>query len=103
MFWAIEFVRNKATKEPFPQTMHVAKRVASKVLEVGYDISIYYGAGCADGWNEDVAILSPPYNITPVDVEEIVRRVIMVLNDVFRGIEVRVETSDGNQDWKCSS
>ena len=40
LFWAIEFVADKSTKEPFSAELEVAKRMGGKGLEKGYDISL---------------------------------------------------------------
>ncbi|KAK8042601.1 Exo70 exocyst complex subunit [Apiospora phragmitis] len=72
LFWGIEFVANKATKEPFPAAANVAMGLAAIGLTKPYKIAIYPGTGTVDGVNGDHVILSPSYNITAAEVENIV-------------------------------
>ncbi|KAI3329232.1 exocyst complex protein exo70 [Xylariaceae sp. AK1471] len=71
LFWGIEFVKDKTTNEPFPSSSGVAFGVAELGLTKPYCIAVYPGAGTADGVNGDHIIISPPYNISPADVETI--------------------------------
>jgi adenosylmethionine-8-amino-7-oxononanoate aminotransferase len=84
LFWGIEFVADKATKEPFDPELQVSKRLHNKGLKKGYDISIFSATGCADGWRGDQIWLAPPYIVQKQDVEEIVSRLGRVVDDVFR-------------------
>ena len=88
LFWAIEFVANKATKEPLDAKLDIAKRMGSKGLQKGYDISLFAATGAADGWNGDHFLLAPPFTVTDRDVEEIVERVGKVVDSVFKDLEV---------------
>ena len=84
LFWAIEFVADKTTKEPFNAQLEVAKRMGGKGLQKGYDISLFAATGAADGWNGDHFLLAPPFTVTERDVEEIVERVCKVIDSVFK-------------------
>ena len=53
LFWAVEFVTDKVTKEPLDAKLNIAKRLGSKGLQKGYDISLFAATGAADGWNGD--------------------------------------------------
>lgn len=70
----LEFVSDKATKEPFPPSAGVAGKVHSTALnDVG--ISLYPGTGTKDGVNGDHALLAPAYTSTKEDIERIVQKV----------------------------
>ncbi|KAI0392126.1 exocyst complex protein exo70 [Xylariaceae sp. FL0594] len=69
LFWGIEFVKDKTSKEPFPSSSNVAFEISQLGLTLPYSISVYPGSGTADGVNGDHIIISPPYNITEADVE----------------------------------
>ncbi|KAA8899114.1 alanine-glyoxylate aminotransferase AGT2 [Sphaerosporella brunnea] len=84
LFWGIEFVADKATKEPLDPELQVAKRLHSRGLKKGYDISIFPATGAADGWRGDQIWLAPPYIVQKRDVEEIVSRLGRVVEDVFK-------------------
>ena len=86
LFWCIEFVADRATKAPFPAALNIAKRMANRGLEPGYDISLFAANGSADGWLGDHFLLCPPYIVSESDVEEIVKRVVKVVKSVFEDV-----------------
>ncbi|KAI0144301.1 exocyst complex protein exo70 [Xylariaceae sp. FL1272] len=71
LFWGIEFVADRATKEAFPAADNVALDLAEMGLQEPYRMAVYPSSGTADGVNGDHIIISPPYNITVDDVEKI--------------------------------
>lgn len=70
MFWGIELVRDRATKEPFPLSEGIARRIWKRAFELG--LVIYYSTGCADGKNGDVIMLGPPLIINEEQIGEMV-------------------------------
>ncbi|KAL8966251.1 MAG: hypothetical protein Q9183_003453 [Haloplaca sp. 2 TL-2023] len=86
LFWCIEFVADRASKAPFPAVLNIAKRMANRGLEPGYDISLFAATGSADGWLGDHFLLCPPYIVSESDVEEIVTRVVKVVESVFEDV-----------------
>lgn len=87
LFWAVEFVEDKMTKTPFDARLSLAKRLSSKGLERGYDVSLFAATGVADGWLGDHFLLAPPFTVTEADVREIVERVVKVVDSVFEDLE----------------
>lgn len=83
LFWGIEFVMNKATKRPFPSSSGVAFGIAELGLTKPYCIAVYPSSGTVDGVNGDHIIISPPYNISPADVETIAITVQRLVVDYF--------------------
>ncbi|KFY71117.1 hypothetical protein V499_08677 [Pseudogymnoascus sp. VKM F-103] len=83
LFWGVEFVRDKETKEPFPKTWGVAGRMLDVALKEPFNITFYPGQGTADGWEGDHVIVSPAYNVTKEDVELITDKLVGVLDAVF--------------------
>ncbi|KAF2204908.1 aminotransferase [Delitschia confertaspora ATCC 74209] len=83
LFWGIEFVLDKATKQPFPPAMHIANGITDKGLAAPYNISLYYGTGTVDGRCGDHILLAPPYNVTETDVKIIVNLTVRVIEDFF--------------------
>ncbi|PLN76815.1 putative aminobutyrate aminotransferase [Aspergillus taichungensis] len=81
-FWGLEFVKDKATKEPFP----VEQRVAPTVFKTGladHSISFIPGSGVADGKNGDIIQIAPPYNASRADIEMIAERTAQVVRQVL--------------------
>ncbi|KAH0536041.1 hypothetical protein FGG08_007048 [Glutinoglossum americanum] len=79
----IEFVADKISKEPLDATLNVSKKIHLRGLKRGYDVTIFPGTGCVDGWNGDHILLAPPFTVREADIEEIVDRVSRVIEDEF--------------------
>lgn len=83
LFWAIEFVKNRHTKEPFESSQQVGFRIHQVGISAPYSISLYYGGGYPDGSTSDHILLAPPYICSAEDIEFIVTTVGNVLDDFF--------------------
>ncbi|KAE8147477.1 pyridoxal phosphate-dependent transferase [Aspergillus avenaceus] len=83
LFWGIEFVRDKATKEPFGPDQSVAFHVQETGLRPEYAISLYAAGGCVEGTRGDHVLLAPPYNVTREEIDIIVETTARVLEHVF--------------------
>jgi adenosylmethionine-8-amino-7-oxononanoate aminotransferase len=70
LFWGIELVKDRDTKEPFPIGDGLARRVWNRAFDAG--LVVYYATGCADGKNGDVIMLGPPLIINEAQIEEMV-------------------------------
>ncbi|RPA78670.1 PLP-dependent transferase [Ascobolus immersus RN42] len=83
LFWGIEFVKDKETKEPFPVSDGVSSKVCERALELG--ICLYPCAGSAGEGKGDHVLICPPYTITEGEIEKIVevarRAVVDVLGE----------------------
>ncbi|OAA45594.1 Aminotransferase class-III [Metarhizium rileyi] len=66
LFWALEFVKDKQTKEPFEPDLHFARNMTDEAQRLG--LAIYPGTGTADGYAGDHVILAPPLNVSPKDL-----------------------------------
>ena len=95
LFWAIEFVEDRVSKKPLESHFNVAKRLAKKGLEEGYNISLFAASGSADGWHGDHILLAPPYTVSAADVEEIVNRICMVIEVVFDDLGRKHKLTNG--------
>jgi adenosylmethionine-8-amino-7-oxononanoate aminotransferase len=65
----VELVRDRATKDPFPQSMGVAHRFARACIEEG--AIVYPGQGGADGQSGDHALITPPLVISSEQIREL--------------------------------
>ncbi len=72
LFWAIELVADRATKEPFDPAMKMNERVKQKAFERG--LSGYPMGGTIDGKRGDHYIVAPPYIATAAEIDAIVQR-----------------------------
>jgi adenosylmethionine-8-amino-7-oxononanoate aminotransferase len=73
LMWAIEFVANKQTKEPFPSERKFAARVNESALK--REVLLYPMQGCADGMRGDHVMIAPPAVITPDEIRWAVEQV----------------------------
>ena len=71
MMWAVEFVADSKTKEPYPSKAHFADRVCARCMEMG--VLFYPGHGSADGVRGDHLMVAPPYVVTREQIDTIVR------------------------------
>lgn len=74
---ALELVRDKATRAPFPPEEGVAVQVAKRAEAHGLIIRPLTG---------DVVAFSPPLIVTKLDIEEIIRRAKMALDDTWAAL-----------------
>lgn len=104
LFWGIEFVANKATKEPFPTSASVAMSIHElgefrpqsldlvvllmfvTAMQEPYNISIYPGSGTVDGRRGDHVLLAPAYNVTEEEIRYIVDTTAAVIYQFFRRV-----------------
>ncbi|KAL4934575.1 aminotransferase, class III [Aspergillus undulatus] len=86
LFWGIEFVKDKVTKEPFDTEAAVAFRIQESGLKPEFGISLYASSGTVDGIRGDHVILAPAYNITKEEIDTIVETTARVLDEVFAHI-----------------
>ncbi|KAL7626931.1 hypothetical protein AAE478_003705 [Parahypoxylon ruwenzoriense] len=87
LFWGIEFVRDKDTKEPFDPRLQIARRIHETALNPPHNMAIYFGQGCAGGGRGDHVMIMPAYNATQGVIETIVDKSAAVINDFFSKLE----------------
>ena len=66
----VEFVKDRATKEPFPPDIGLTGRLCQRVLEKG--VFVYPGGRCIDGVAGDQIFIAPPLIISQDEIDEIV-------------------------------
>ena len=66
LLWAVEFVADKATKEPYPAEVKFAASVNQCALKRG--VMLYPMQGCVDGIRGDHVMIAPPAVITAEEV-----------------------------------
>lgn len=81
LFWALEFVQDRETKEPFPAELHLAWKIWQQAFDLG--LVLYYSQGCADGYNGDILMLGPPLIITEEQIDVMVNLLVEAIRQVF--------------------
>jgi adenosylmethionine-8-amino-7-oxononanoate aminotransferase len=77
----VEFVKDKATREPFPQSENIADKIRQACLEE--KVLTYPTQGCVDGLRGDHVLLAPPFTILPEESALIPRALQSALSKVF--------------------
>ena len=97
LFLALEFVEDRARKQPFDSAVHLADRVKKHALEVG--LAVYPSGGTIDGRTGDHALIAPPYLAGPQDIDRIVDLLAKALDNVFAEIKPssRARSGDARQ------
>lgn len=72
LFWAVEFVQDRASKAVFDPALKLNDRVKREAFARG--LACYPMGGTIDGRQGDHAILAPPYIVTAADIDTIVER-----------------------------
>ena len=77
LFWAVEFVKDKATKEPFEPSILYGPKVQEAAFEGG--VAVYPGHGTIDGVSGDHVLIAPPFTVDEVALG----RICEVLRDAI--------------------
>jgi adenosylmethionine-8-amino-7-oxononanoate aminotransferase len=70
MMWAIEFVADQSTKQPYPPAFHFADRVCERCMDRG--VLLYPGHGSVDGVRGDHLMVAPPYIVSQEQIDHLV-------------------------------
>ena len=84
LFIGVELVADRETKEPFDP----AKSVYAKIGEEGFanGLICYPVGGNVDGERGDIVILSPPFNTSRAELEEIVDKFATTCRTVLEAV-----------------
>jgi adenosylmethionine-8-amino-7-oxononanoate aminotransferase len=77
----VEFVKDKATREPFAKAEGIAGRVRQAALDE--NVLTYPTPGCVDGERGDHILLAPPFVVTPEESESIARALEAAIAKIF--------------------
>ena len=78
---AVEFVKNKSNRGPFPKEAGIAEKIRQAMLEKS--VLVYPGQGCVDGLRGDHILLAPPFIITPEECQLIADALQYALGSIF--------------------
>ncbi len=77
----IEFVKDKATREPFPKELGIAEKMRQAALEK--NVLVYPGQGTVDGVGGDHLLLAPPFIISEAECEQVANALRYGLEKTF--------------------
>jgi len=72
LFWAVEYVQDRASKAPFDPALKLNARVKREAMARG--LACYAMPGTIDGRTGDHNMLAPPFIVTATDIDRIVER-----------------------------
>ena len=78
---AIEFVKDKTTREPFPREENIAANIFQAAMDEG--VLTYPTQGCVNGTNGDHILLAPPFIITTEECNIAARAIAVAMERVF--------------------
>lgn len=80
LMWGVEFVTDRATKEPF----HVDQDFAGRVMQACIDrgVLLYPMQGCVDGYRGDHVMIAPPATITTEEIDNAVEQVMEAVRSI---------------------
>ena len=81
MLLGMEFVKDKATREPFPKSENVAEKI--RQVAAGEGVLTYPTQGCVDGHRGDHLLLAPPFIISEEECALIGSALASALKKVF--------------------
>ena len=68
---AVEFVKDKKTREPFPRKIHLAERILQAAMKKG--LNLYFCVGFLNDGNGDAVMVAPPFIVTKKEVDKIIK------------------------------
>ena len=82
LLWGVEFVADKATKQPFTPQLNFAGRVAQAAVNRG--LLVYPMQGCVDGVAGDHLLIAPPAVITAEQIDWSVKQLREAIEEAVR-------------------
>jgi adenosylmethionine-8-amino-7-oxononanoate aminotransferase len=86
LFWGLELVRDRATKEPFDPALGVHARLKAQALALG--LACYPMGGTVDGRRGDHVLLAPPFIVEEAHLDEITVKLSAALERTLAGAGV---------------
>jgi len=84
MMWGVELVKDRKTREPFPATLKVSRRLDDACVQEG--LLIYPGSGTREGRDGDHFIVAPPFTITRSEMDDLVARLDRALTAIEKSL-----------------
>jgi len=84
LFWALELVSDRASKEPFDPALKLYARVKREAMARG--LMVYPMGGTIDGVEGDHVLLAPPFIVEAAQVDAIVERLGSSLEAALAGV-----------------
>ncbi|KAL7928084.1 aminotransferase, class III [Trichoderma chlorosporum] len=83
LMWAVELVKDKETKKPYPPEDAVSSRISQRGLSPPWNVYFYPGSGTADAHSGDHLTIAPAYTITIEQVDLVVEKLAGLIDEVL--------------------
>lgn len=80
LFWAVEFMKDKKRKLPFPPDAKFCNRVVDRALDLG--LNVLGNLGITGDVHVEHVIISPPYVVTEAEL----RRMVGILKNAIQHV-----------------
>ncbi len=87
LMFGFEFVRDRATREPFPPELRVSSRLETAALRHG--LVTYPCSGTVDGAAGDMVLMAPPLTINEQEMGDLLQILDLAIGEVEEELEVR--------------
>jgi adenosylmethionine-8-amino-7-oxononanoate aminotransferase len=84
LFWALELVSDRASKQPFDPAARLHARVKREAMALG--LMVYPMGGTIDGVEGDHILLAPPFVVEAAQVDAIVERLDAALEAALASV-----------------
>ncbi len=81
---AVEFVKNKKTKEPFLRKIHLAERILQTSLKKG--LNLYFCIGFVNDTDGDAVMVAPPFTVTEKEIDKIVKIFSETISEIQKSL-----------------
>jgi adenosylmethionine-8-amino-7-oxononanoate aminotransferase len=78
LFYAVEFVQDRADKSPFEPKLQFGFLVQKEALKLG--VAVYPGTGTVDGVRGDHILIAPPFTVK----EHEIRHIVEIVTEAYR-------------------
>ncbi len=81
LMWAVEFVQDRKTKEPFARSEKFAERFTEAAFQNG--VILWPNVGHADGTNGDLVMVAPPFSVSDQEIADFINQFKKSLEQVI--------------------
>jgi adenosylmethionine-8-amino-7-oxononanoate aminotransferase len=92
LMFGFEFVRDRATKEPFPLALKVSSLLEQAALRHG--LVTYPCTGTVDGGPGDMVLMAPPLTITAQEMDDLLTILDLAIGEVEETIAEELRIAD---------
>ena len=86
MMWGVEFVRDQATRAPYPPELYAAQKIGDEAFRRG--LVVYPNSGCVDGISGDHIMIGPAFIMEETHMDELCEKLRAAIEVVVGDLPV---------------